>query len=64
MTKADKLEGKIRRKAALINVTLLGLLDDVVLLRSHTKNRIAAHKAHVTMAKKNAKLPVVKIPGI
>ncbi len=31
---------------------LMGLIDA---LRTHTKNRIAAHKAHLTMAKKKIK---------
>jgi hypothetical protein len=54
MTKAEKIESRIRQKAALINMTLRGMLDDVVALRSHTKNRIAAHKAHHTMAKRKS----------
>lgn len=53
--RADRLEYEIARKAARINITLRSILDDVMKLRSHTKNRIAAHKAHTTMEKKKVR---------
>lgn len=56
---------KLNRSLVLQESIAKEIVRDLVALSRHTTNRIAAHKAHLTMAKKAAgKLPVYKLKGV
>lgn len=65
----QQLMTAIGKNAAIIDAYCIGIekhagqmMELVGELKTHTKNRIAAHKAHLTMAKK--RLPVYKLKGV
>lgn len=54
MKKDEQITKRIARKLVRIADLQDEIFQDVLALSRHSKNRIAAHKAHVTMAKKAA----------
>jgi len=49
--KEQEIISRLEKRVASMHGLMEGLLSDVLALSDHTKNRIAAHKAHLTMAK-------------
>jgi len=52
MTKGERITARIVRKLTRIDALRMEIIRDVMALNIHSKNRIAAHKAHLTMAKR------------